>query len=93
MKHSSSVCSEEKCSSSCKRRCYVHSMSGTTPLGMSQSRQPKENPKNNKNNLEATNGVDEDTPNGERPPCRKGEKVTRKRGDSDSNPFSEELKK
>jgi hypothetical protein len=41
---------------------------------------------------QATNGADEGNPNAERPIGRKAEKATRKHGDSDSDPFIEELK-
>jgi hypothetical protein len=48
--------------------------------------------RNNKNNLEATNGGDEGNPNVESQPGRKVENVLRKCGDSNSNHFIEELK-
>jgi hypothetical protein len=49
--------------------------------------------RNDKINIEASNVVDEANCNAERPPGRKAEKVGRKRSDSDSDPFIEELKK
>jgi hypothetical protein len=49
--------------------------------------------RNGKNNVEGNNGENEWSPNAERPPGRNAEKVVRKRGDCESDPFIEELKK
>jgi hypothetical protein len=80
----------KQCSSSFKRRRFVYFTHGI-PFGMSQSGQRES--RNGKNNVEGTNGDEEANPNAERPPGRKAEKAARKRSDSDSDPFIEELKK
>jgi hypothetical protein len=49
--------------------------------------------RNDKSSSEAGNGGNEANPNAERTPGRKAEKVARKRADSDSDPFLEEIKK